>query len=332
MKSLLFILAALSVDGETLMEIYGGNTPVPVMRRIPPLGQVKQDTKRFAKYTRTRAADHCTFPFDIIFVQDCTSTFADDWTALKETQLPLAIQNLQASHPGTRFGTILFQDKPVEPLGITPSEENDWYSDFCVRTNVTLSSDEDDILDLYRAYSPYGGGDVYESQFVSLLAASQLPFAWGADTAKLIVVVTDAPPHFDLDGFNPGLLPHTDYYDQENPEEQCSTQYYPSPDQVKVSIQNAGAYVAVLAYESGEMNNLTSKSWEWFVRHLEETDSFLKLMNEDSSNFWDDLSEVVAEVEGLECARHSTLPPPTPSPTQRPPHCPPCPTGACTWN
>eukprot|EP01057_Protomagalhaensia_wolfi_P000539 Protomagalhaensia_wolfi_Nauph_80__538@NODE_1302_length_1599_cov_140_564103_g1005_i0_p3_GENE_NODE_1302_length_1599_cov_140_564103_g1005_i0NODE_1302_length_1599_cov_140_564103_g1005_i0_p3_ORF_typecomplete_len108_score10_65Integrin_beta/PF00362_18/0_2_NODE_1302_length_1599_cov_140_564103_g1005_i010981421 len=55
-----------------------------------------------------------------------------------------------------------------------PTPENGFYSDVC----VSLSTDLDTILDGYNKYSPYGGGDPPECQFVALLAASQLPFDW----------------------------------------------------------------------------------------------------------------------------------------------------------
>eukprot|EP01055_Gregarina_sp_Pseudo9_P001959 Gregarina_sp_Pseudo_9__1958@NODE_2350_length_1028_cov_5734_869565_g2164_i0_p1_GENE_NODE_2350_length_1028_cov_5734_869565_g2164_i0NODE_2350_length_1028_cov_5734_869565_g2164_i0_p1_ORF_typecomplete_len342_score32_68Integrin_beta/PF00362_18/2_6e18_NODE_2350_length_1028_cov_5734_869565_g2164_i01561028 len=281
------------------------------------------------KRAKLSRSGECAFPFDIVFVQDCTTTFVDHWPNLKDIQLPLAMQSIETSHPGSRFAPLMFKDKPVHPLGIPPSAEIGGYHDFCLVWGQRLTQEPSHVLGMYDDLVPYGGGDFYESHFVSLLAASQLPFGWSSDSAKLIVVITDAPPHFDQDGFNPGLAPHSDRYGEPDEETQCKTQYYPSPDQVKSSVRSAGAYVAVLAHESGIGNNLTTRSWEWFIRHLEETDNFLQFINGDSSNFWEALSGVVAEVERLECARHSTLPPATPSPTQRPPHCSPCPTGVC---
>eukprot|EP01057_Protomagalhaensia_wolfi_P000031 Protomagalhaensia_wolfi_Nauph_80__30@NODE_1018_length_1805_cov_137_501133_g769_i0_p2_GENE_NODE_1018_length_1805_cov_137_501133_g769_i0NODE_1018_length_1805_cov_137_501133_g769_i0_p2_ORF_typecomplete_len192_score31_50Integrin_beta/PF00362_18/2_7e10potato_inhibit/PF00280_18/0_056VWA/PF00092_28/0_11L_protein_N/PF15518_6/0_22_NODE_1018_length_1805_cov_137_501133_g769_i011861761 len=169
MKFTLPILScSLFGSAKTLMDVYGELPEVKTMK--PRVQPNKNDS--------SRTSEKCDFPFDIVLVQDATGTFADDWPNLVEKGIPSALETITEAHPGSRFGVIIHKDKPVEPLGIAPTPENGFYSDFCVRTDISLSTDLDTILDGYNKYSPYGGGDPPECQFVALLAASQLPFDW----------------------------------------------------------------------------------------------------------------------------------------------------------
>lgn len=286
-----------------------------------------------------RATDNeCDFPLNVVFLADCTLTMEDEWDGLVNTELRKAMEGILVSHPLSKFSSILFQDKPVEPFGLVPSEANGYYSDFCVRTDGLLRTSTDDTLDLLKQHTPTGGGDVFEAQFVALMAASQLPLEWADDSVKLIVLITDAPPHFDADGLNHGsLTPHADDYDLEDPEGQCRTQYYPSPSQVKDSIEAIGAYVSVVAFEHHEMNSLVTRSWLWFLRYLGHTDAFLSVMEgSNTDTVAEKILSTIAEIEKIECdSKLTTSPQPTsaattakvsvPFETTRSLDCPPCP-------
>eukprot|EP01054_Gregarina_sp_Poly1_P004796 Gregarina_sp_Poly_1__4795@NODE_2556_length_1988_cov_3636_680375_g1624_i0_p1_GENE_NODE_2556_length_1988_cov_3636_680375_g1624_i0NODE_2556_length_1988_cov_3636_680375_g1624_i0_p1_ORF_typecomplete_len330_score44_39Integrin_beta/PF00362_18/2_9e19VWA/PF00092_28/0_29_NODE_2556_length_1988_cov_3636_680375_g1624_i0201009 len=313
------VLLSLS-HAKTLWEVYGEKPKVP---RMDPRSSTILSA---AEVLNGRDPENCTFPIDVILIQDTTESFNNDWNELKTVQLPEMVQELQASHPGTRFATMLHKDKPVWPLGVPPTPSNGFYSDFCVRTDGNFHDNVEGIINMYNRESPYGGGDPPECQFVVLLGASQLPFAWSPSATRLFVVVTDAQPHFDLDGFNTmGLPPHSDEYDQEDPDGQCKSQYYPSPDQMKQSVLNSGAYVAVVAYDADHQNGLVMRSWQWVVRHLGQTDGFLAIMmGDESRDFWTKLSLTIAELENVECKLESTTAPPE---TEE--ECPPCPTMAC---
>eukprot|EP01056_Protomagalhaensia_sp_Gyna25_P001236 Protomagalhaensia_sp_Gyna_25__1235@NODE_1616_length_1687_cov_964_170510_g1322_i0_p1_GENE_NODE_1616_length_1687_cov_964_170510_g1322_i0NODE_1616_length_1687_cov_964_170510_g1322_i0_p1_ORF_typecomplete_len546_score78_62Integrin_beta/PF00362_18/1_5e19VWA/PF00092_28/0_0086potato_inhibit/PF00280_18/0_19_NODE_1616_length_1687_cov_964_170510_g1322_i031640 len=288
-----FLSCSLFGSAKTLMDVYGG---------LPKIDSMTARSRKLPRRDSSRSSKHCDFPFDIVLVQDATGTFADDWPNLVEKGIPIALETLSKDHPGSRFGVVLHKDKPVEPLGVAPTPGNGYYSDFCVRTDTSLSTDLDTILDGYRNNRPYGGGDPPECQFVALLAASQLPFDWNPFASKLIMAITDAQPHFDLDGFNTMNLPsHPDEYDQEDPAGQCESVYYPSADQMKESLQSIDAYLGAAVYDGDSVNGLIYRSWQWTIRNMDQTDGFLKESDASSSNFAQNLLAIVHEIEKLEC-------------------------------
>eukprot|EP01057_Protomagalhaensia_wolfi_P001628 Protomagalhaensia_wolfi_Nauph_80__1627@NODE_2003_length_1248_cov_17_794045_g1568_i0_p1_GENE_NODE_2003_length_1248_cov_17_794045_g1568_i0NODE_2003_length_1248_cov_17_794045_g1568_i0_p1_ORF_typecomplete_len350_score63_80Integrin_beta/PF00362_18/3_3e16VWA/PF00092_28/0_073VWA/PF00092_28/4_7e03_NODE_2003_length_1248_cov_17_794045_g1568_i0641113 len=273
-----------------IYEVYGEMSPVDSMRPRMPSRRTPRDD---------RDPNNCTFPIDVIIIQDATGTFADDWDNMVYNELPVMVEVLEVNHPGTHFGVVVHKDKPIYPLGLD--------TDFCVDTEIILSHEKEDVLKLYNRNIPYGGGDVAECQFVALLAGSQLPFPWNEEATKLFIVVTDAPPHFEDDGSNTmNLPPHTDEYDILDPEGQCISQYYPSPDQVRQSILQVGGYLAVAVHAGDYMNGLVKRSWEWMVRFMEQPDNFVQDLTASSDNFWEALSAIITSLEDIECAPDKT--------------------------
>eukprot|EP01056_Protomagalhaensia_sp_Gyna25_P001863 Protomagalhaensia_sp_Gyna_25__1862@NODE_1987_length_1363_cov_862_388218_g1637_i0_p1_GENE_NODE_1987_length_1363_cov_862_388218_g1637_i0NODE_1987_length_1363_cov_862_388218_g1637_i0_p1_ORF_typecomplete_len344_score38_23Integrin_beta/PF00362_18/1_5e20VWA/PF00092_28/0_004_NODE_1987_length_1363_cov_862_388218_g1637_i01241155 len=313
-------VSAGEVPYHPLYEVYGEVAPVDSMT-----------PRRASKLAPRNDHDpnNCTFPIDVIIVQDATGTFADDWDNMVQNELPLMCEILEERHPGTRFGVVIHKDKPVTPLGLS--------TDFCVDTEVDMSNKEEDLLELYSRNIPYGGGDAPECQFVALLAASQLPFPWNADATKLFIVVTDAPPHFKDDGSNTmGLADHTDEFDMFDPKGQCATQYYPTPEQVHKSLHQVGGYLAVAVHDGDYMNGLVRRSWEWMIRFMGQPDDFVQDLTSSSDNFWEALSIIITALEHIECGPQASTQRPTTTPeggastSHMAPtttlYCPPCPT------
>eukprot|EP01053_Blabericola_migrator_P000324 Blabericola_migrator_1__323@NODE_1082_length_5496_cov_1003_158224_g741_i0_p3_GENE_NODE_1082_length_5496_cov_1003_158224_g741_i0NODE_1082_length_5496_cov_1003_158224_g741_i0_p3_ORF_typecomplete_len217_score41_93Integrin_beta/PF00362_18/3_7e13VWA/PF00092_28/0_011_NODE_1082_length_5496_cov_1003_158224_g741_i022651 len=155
---------------------------------------------------------------------------------MKGTQLPLMVSTLKETHPGSTFGLITFRDKPITPFGIPPTAENGFYSDYCARIDVPLSDIEALLPLAYANNPPNGGGDPAENQFHAMLGAVQSQgIAWpsGVDRAKLLVLVTDAPPHFGSDGSSmQNMTAFGGTFNEADIDGQCVTELYPEPQPV----------------------------------------------------------------------------------------------------
>lgn len=59
----------------------------------------------------------CNLSLDILFVQDATTGFADDFAQFNEQKTISSITRaVKASHPSARFGLLSFRDKPLWPV------------------------------------------------------------------------------------------------------------------------------------------------------------------------------------------------------------------------
>eukprot|EP01053_Blabericola_migrator_P006045 Blabericola_migrator_1__6044@NODE_3045_length_2088_cov_1140_209797_g1901_i0_p1_GENE_NODE_3045_length_2088_cov_1140_209797_g1901_i0NODE_3045_length_2088_cov_1140_209797_g1901_i0_p1_ORF_typecomplete_len412_score94_27Integrin_beta/PF00362_18/1_5e19VWA/PF00092_28/5_7e06VWA_2/PF13519_6/0_038_NODE_3045_length_2088_cov_1140_209797_g1901_i07231958 len=332
-----------STTFKTLEDVFGPLEPVESMAPKVPRSRAADVLD---SYKATRLPDECIFPLDIVLVQDSTDSFTDDYPHMIGTQLSLMVSNLKETHPGSTVGLISFRDKPITPFGIPPTPENGYYSDYCARIDVPLSDNVTALTEAYLANPPNGGGDAPENQFHTLLGATQAQgLAWPSalDRTKLVVMVTDAPPHFGSDGSDPqGMIPFGGNFDEDDIDGQCVTEFYPEPEQVQQGILAVGAYAAFVIYDPEYMEGLVGRSWTWFNRFLGQTDDFITLQAEDSSDFWTKLAGIIGVIEEIECIETptetpviTTLPPDetvtpvgtiqatTPAVTDE---CPPCPT------
>eukprot|EP01054_Gregarina_sp_Poly1_P003893 Gregarina_sp_Poly_1__3892@NODE_2165_length_2573_cov_3193_364725_g1396_i0_p1_GENE_NODE_2165_length_2573_cov_3193_364725_g1396_i0NODE_2165_length_2573_cov_3193_364725_g1396_i0_p1_ORF_typecomplete_len339_score44_64Integrin_beta/PF00362_18/4_8e20VWA/PF00092_28/0_1VWA_2/PF13519_6/0_22VWA_3/PF13768_6/0_38_NODE_2165_length_2573_cov_3193_364725_g1396_i0281017 len=271
---------------------------------------------------------------------------------MSKVQLPMMLEVLSETHPGSEFSLVSFKDKPILPFGIPPTTENGYYSDYCAHIESHLTANLSAVIERYESSHPMGGGDPSENQFHALLGATQAEgIKWpnNPDRAQLLVLVTDAPPHFEDDGSDPqGMRPSTGTFDEANVDTQCVTEFYPNPEQVKASIMQRNAYTAFLIYDPEYMEGLVGRSWLWFNRFINQTDEFITLQAENSSDFWTKLAGIIGIIEDIECLpQSSTVVPTQPqtsaevTPSQTPPAsgvvtaigtpevtgtpCPPCP-------
>lgn len=266
------------------------------------------------------------FPLRIALVQDLTDSFSDDIEQMRTVQLPLIQKKLAETHPDSLLAVVTFRDKPISPLGVSASKHNGWYADYCAMINAKMTRlDSGDAPKLYASLSSNGGGDAPENAFGALLLAAQSKqIGWDTphpDARNLVVVITDAPPHFEGDGDNTmSLPPFSGALNEQDPDAQCLREYYPSPLQVANVIRSLNAYVAFVIYDAEELKGLTGRSWLWMNRYLNQTDDFIKLQAKDSSNFWERLGKIIEEMEGIECesqtdgtSSSSSVPPATSS-------------------
>eukprot|EP01053_Blabericola_migrator_P002971 Blabericola_migrator_1__2970@NODE_1859_length_3646_cov_357_337804_g1189_i0_p1_GENE_NODE_1859_length_3646_cov_357_337804_g1189_i0NODE_1859_length_3646_cov_357_337804_g1189_i0_p1_ORF_typecomplete_len378_score65_90Integrin_beta/PF00362_18/2e22VWA/PF00092_28/0_00015VWA/PF00092_28/4_6e03Med25_VWA/PF11265_8/0_0056_NODE_1859_length_3646_cov_357_337804_g1189_i019303063 len=260
------------------------------------------------RYHATRTIENCSFPLEILFVQDTTLSYHDDIARLKQTELERMIDRLKTTHPGTGYGVVTFKDKPITPLG-------NW-DDYCVKFETPISTDPKGMLDVYSLLDMYGGGDPPEAQYHALLAACQSSTpGWGSvnGATRLIIMSTDSAPHFEGDGHNAqDLVAFTGFFNEEASAVQCLTEYYPTPTQVKNALRLRQAYLGVLVFGGSENKNQPSNSWVWFNRYINQTDAFVHDIENDTSDLSQHLSRIISEIEAVECGRDvSTTPAPS---------------------
>eukprot|EP01053_Blabericola_migrator_P003628 Blabericola_migrator_1__3627@NODE_2085_length_3295_cov_588_127323_g1322_i0_p1_GENE_NODE_2085_length_3295_cov_588_127323_g1322_i0NODE_2085_length_3295_cov_588_127323_g1322_i0_p1_ORF_typecomplete_len377_score79_84Integrin_beta/PF00362_18/3_1e24VWA/PF00092_28/1_9e06VWA_2/PF13519_6/0_017VWA_2/PF13519_6/1_8e04AHSA1/PF08327_11/0_15RNA_helicase/PF00910_22/0_27_NODE_2085_length_3295_cov_588_127323_g1322_i02871417 len=274
-------------------------------------GSVSSATARVTAPTVT----HCNFPFEIVLVQDTTSSLDDDVESMIEGVQQL--ERLTQIHPDTRVAIVTFKDKPIWTLGID--------SDYCALLVQPFTRDMDRLSWNYQLLlrDTYGGGDMPESSFHALLqAANARVVGWteteaSAQIAKLIIVMTDAAPHFADDGYgeNAGLdLPAFEVPDPNinDLNTGCSDMYYPSPDQVAQALSDRNAYAAFFV-SGGDYDPKVGGSWEWFNNYLGQNQVFYQEMASDSSDFYEQLDKVVRWIEREACGGEAT-----PLPTEPP--------------
>eukprot|EP01057_Protomagalhaensia_wolfi_P001985 Protomagalhaensia_wolfi_Nauph_80__1984@NODE_2254_length_1150_cov_551_247525_g1759_i0_p1_GENE_NODE_2254_length_1150_cov_551_247525_g1759_i0NODE_2254_length_1150_cov_551_247525_g1759_i0_p1_ORF_typecomplete_len300_score43_77Integrin_beta/PF00362_18/1_5e20VWA/PF00092_28/0_096VWA/PF00092_28/4_6e03_NODE_2254_length_1150_cov_551_247525_g1759_i01351034 len=261
------------IQGKTLSEVYGEvGTPtsmLPFHRR--PSTRATGESRFTEDYYKHRTEEICDFPIEIVILQDLTQSFDDDIANMRATQIPLMVEAISATHPGSAFATVTFKDKPLWPLG-NPG-------DYCEAFGSSMSTDPAGVIADYAAAVASGGGDPPESQFHALVAATQSNTpGWDLvpTAARLIVVSTDAAPHFEGDGFNIFNLPvFSGTFDEANHDLQCVQEYYPGPDVVRKSILNRQVYVGALVYGGSHDQSLPIESWKWFNGYLNQTAAFV---------------------------------------------------------
>ena len=138
-------------------------------------------------------------PLDVQFLQDLTGSFGDDIATVRGLvpQLVAAIQAVQAN---ATFGVSSFIDKPISPFGVA--------GEWVYKLEQALSADAATLTATYNRITNLSGNDGPESQIEALmqlaLHASETGFR--ADSARFVVLFTDAPFHVAGDGAAAGIL------------------------------------------------------------------------------------------------------------------------------
>ncbi|NBZ86765.1 M10 family metallopeptidase C-terminal domain-containing protein [Stagnihabitans tardus] len=138
-------------------------------------------------------------PLDVQFLQDLTGSFGDDIATVRGLvpQLVAAIQAVQAN---ATFGVSSFIDKPISPFGVS--------GEWVYKLEQALSADAATLLATYNRISNLSGADGPESQIEALmqLALHATETGFRADSARFVVLFTDAPFHVAGDGAAAGIL------------------------------------------------------------------------------------------------------------------------------
>lgn len=119
-------------------------------------------------------------PVDLVFVVDATGSMRDDIDAVT-ADMHAILDLLTSTNPDRQVGIVVYRD-----VG----------DDFVSKTVLTLSADEQEIVDAIGSIEVDGGGDTREHVYAGIhTALTEQP--WRAGTSQHIVLMGDAPPHDD---------------------------------------------------------------------------------------------------------------------------------------
>ena len=124
-------------------------------------------------------------PVDIVFVLDVTESMQPYIDAVKQNVIQFA-QDLSANNRDYRLGLVTFEDYVVSK-----------YEDCRCAYRNSFTSDVHTFTDWVSSLHAGGGGDIPEDQLDALAYAASFPFRPQAE--GIIIIVTDAPPHFKDD-------------------------------------------------------------------------------------------------------------------------------------
>ena len=118
---------------------------------------------------------------DIMFVLDCTGSMGGEISAIKDTIAAFA-DTIKSDGVRARVGLIEFRDRLYGEEANVLKFDGQVFTD-----NPTL------FRAAVNSLEATGGGDAPESSLDAILLATRQPFR--TDASKVIVLVTDAPPH-----------------------------------------------------------------------------------------------------------------------------------------
>lgn len=137
-------------------------------------------------------------PLDVQFLQDRTGSFGDDIATVRSV-IPGIVAALQAVQANSMFGVSSFVDKPVAPFG-APGE-------WVYQQEMALSANVATLTATYNAMTILNGMDGPEAQIEGLmqLALHAAEVGFRPDSARFVVLFTDAPYHVAGDGVLGGI-------------------------------------------------------------------------------------------------------------------------------
>lgn len=180
-------------------------------------------------------------PLDVQFLQDLTGSFADDIATVRGL-IPQIVTALQGVQVNAQFGVSTFVDKPVSPFGAT--------GEWVYRMPLALTSDTASLTATYNAMATNNGLDGPEAQIESRmqLALHATDIGYRPDSARFVVLFTDAPYHVAGDGAAGGILtPNTG--DDQFPGD-GALEDYPNFAQVTAAVEAANI-IPIFAIASG---------------------------------------------------------------------------------
>ena len=137
-------------------------------------------------------------PLDVQFLQDLTGSFADDIATVRGL-VPQIVSAIQAVQANSLFGVSSFVDKPTSPFGAV--------GEWVYRQEQALAADAATLAATYARITNLNGMDAPESQLEALmqLALHSADVGYRADSARFVVLFTDAPFHVAGDGAAGGI-------------------------------------------------------------------------------------------------------------------------------
>jgi len=169
-------------------------------------------------------------PLDVQFLQDLTGSFGDDIATVRGL-VPQIVSALQAVQVDSRFGVTSFVDKPVSPFGAT--------GEWVYNLELGLTSSAAALASTYNVLAIRYGADAPESQIECLMqvALHTVETGFRADSARFVVLFTDAPYHQAGDGAAAGITTPNNG-DNQTPGN-GALEDYPLVQQVRTAIEAA---------------------------------------------------------------------------------------------
>jgi len=188
----------------------------------------------------TGLSDDGERPLEMVLLQDLSGSFSDDVATVRALADDL-IATLSGLADSVRLGLASFIDKPTSPFGVVGDHE--------YQTELGLTSDFDAWKAALDAMIVGNGNDGPEAQMTGLMqvALRMAEVGWSSDALKVVVLTTDAVPHFA--GDNP-VAPNDGDAVTDGPGDDGTGEDYPTLDQVKDALLNAGI-IPIFAVTSG---------------------------------------------------------------------------------
>ena len=138
-------------------------------------------------------------PLDVQFLQDRSGSFADDIANVR-LLVPQIVAAMQAVQANSTYGVSSFIDKPVSPFGAG--------GEWVYALEQAMSASGATLAATYNAMTTLNGADGPEAQIEGLmqLALHATEAGFRTDTARFVVLFTDAPFHVAGDGAAGGIL------------------------------------------------------------------------------------------------------------------------------
>ncbi|WP_069299698.1 M10 family metallopeptidase C-terminal domain-containing protein [Neptunicoccus sediminis] len=169
-------------------------------------------------------------PLELVLLQDLSGSFSNDLVTVNGLVDDL-ITSVSGLADDVRLGLTSFIDKPLSPFGS--------FGDHEYKTELGLTSDTDVWKTAVTGLSTGSGNDGPESQMTGLLqvALRTAEVGWSSSSLKVVVLTTDARPHFA--GDNPDTANNGDTV-LDGPGGDGTGEDYPSVEMVKAALLDAG--------------------------------------------------------------------------------------------
>jgi len=204
---------------------------------------------------------------DFVLLEDLSGSFDDDVSTV-QALVPDLLSVINESSADAQWGLASFVDKPVDPFGAS--------GDYVFNIDLPLTDDQSAFQSVVNGLTIYSGGDGPESQLEALmqLALRESAVGFRSDSAHVVVLCTDAPPHMagdfssvpanDGDAVLEGTPPGTG-------------EDYPSVEQVKAALEAANIFpvFAVTADALGQYESVVDSLGRGVTVELSEDSSDL---------------------------------------------------------
>ena len=193
-------------------------------------------------------------PLDVQFLQDLSGSFGDDIATVRGL-VPGIVTALQGVQTDSRFGSSSFIDKPLSPFGSV--------GEWTYRTLLPLTANVTSLTSTYNGMVIGNGADGPEAQIEALMQLCLRPAEVGfrPDSARFVVLFTDAPFHVAGDGAAAGITKPNNGDAVMDGTPAGSGEDYPLVAQVKVALEAANVipiFAIAGGYESAYQGLVTS--------------------------------------------------------------------------